>query len=138
MRAVVAAVLTLASLVQTGRVASGQDTFSVEGLRCEYLSNPLGIDVEKPRLSWRLTPGPRGRQQSAYQVLVASSPAILQRTRATSGIPARPAPARPPLSRTPDGRSPRGTAAWWKVRAWDQAGRVDLVERAGSLVDGSA
>lgn len=25
--------------------------FSVQGLRCEYLSNPLGIDVQKPRLA---------------------------------------------------------------------------------------
>ena len=32
--------------------------FAVQGLRCEYLSDPLGIDVRKPRLSWMLTPAP--------------------------------------------------------------------------------
>jgi alpha-L-rhamnosidase len=26
----------------------------VQNLRCEYLENPLGIDVAKPRLSWKL------------------------------------------------------------------------------------
>ncbi|MCX6997476.1 MAG: hypothetical protein NTV49_10415 [Kiritimatiellaeota bacterium] len=26
----------------------------VDGLRCEYLDNPMGIDVTKPRLSWRM------------------------------------------------------------------------------------
>ena len=52
MRVVITAVLSLVSLVPAGRVASGQTALSVEGLRCEYLSNPLGIDVEKPRLSW--------------------------------------------------------------------------------------
>ena len=39
-------------------VNAGQDGFSVGGLRCEYLENPLGIDVAKPRLSWQLSPGP--------------------------------------------------------------------------------
>src|SRR5262249_49779801 len=41
------------------------------GLRCEYLTDPLGIDVEQPRLSWLLPVGSPG--QSAYQILVASS-----------------------------------------------------------------
>ena len=79
MKAVAAGGLALLTLIVAG-VVSGHATYSVEGLRCEYLSNPLGIDVEKPRLSWLLTPGPRGRQQDAYQVLVASSQANLQRS----------------------------------------------------------
>ena len=49
-----------------------------ESLTCEYLENPLGIDVEKPRLSWVLGPGARGQRQTAYRVLVASSPESLQ------------------------------------------------------------
>ena len=45
-------------------------------LRCEYMENPLGIDVLKPRLSWQLkalNSTQRGQKQSAYQVLVASN-----------------------------------------------------------------
>ncbi len=103
-------------------MASGQTTFSVEGLRCEYLSTPLGIDVEVPRLSWRLTPGERGRRQSAYQVLVAGNPALLQQNKGdlwdsgktSSQATAFVAYAGRPLS--------TGVAAWWKVRVWDQAG----------------
>jgi len=50
--------------------------------RCEYLTDPLGIDVAKPRLSWVLeekSPGPndRGLVQAAYQILVASTPELL-------------------------------------------------------------
>jgi alpha-L-rhamnosidase len=51
-------------------------------LRCEYLRNPIGIDVTKPRLDWVLTgsPGtPRNMSQSSYHILVASSPEILAR-----------------------------------------------------------
>src|SRR5574341_1513120 len=47
-------------------------------LRCEYRENPLGIDVVKPRLSWIMEDGRkpevRGQKQTAYQVLVASTP----------------------------------------------------------------
>ena len=45
------------------------------GLRCEHLTDPIGIDVTVPRLSWRMEDPDhaRGREQSAYRVLVASS-----------------------------------------------------------------
>ncbi len=71
-------------------------------LSCEYRDNPLGIDVPKPRLSWVIgdvkseisnpkleiprgqeseardqRSGVRGQVQSAYQVLVATTPELL-------------------------------------------------------------
>jgi len=51
-------------------------------LRCEYRDHPLGIDVEQPRLSWIIEEDnqnaeTRNQQQTAYQVLVASSPGLL-------------------------------------------------------------
>jgi alpha-L-rhamnosidase len=61
--------------------AQAPTDFAVHSLRCEYLSNPLGIDVQKPRLSWMLTPAPNVRGQSAYRVLVASAPEILRTDR---------------------------------------------------------
>ena len=58
--------------------ASSQSSPSllVTHLRCEYLTDPLGIDVVRPRLSWVLEPSDsslRGQNQSAYQIVVASS-----------------------------------------------------------------
>src|SRR5947208_3372143 len=41
-------------------------------LRCEYLSNPLGIDVSQPRFSWVLEHSERGQSQSAYRLLVST------------------------------------------------------------------
>ncbi len=44
--------------------------------RCDYLTNPLGIDIARPRLSWILhsaQPDRRAQRQSAYQILVAST-----------------------------------------------------------------
>ncbi len=50
-------------------------------LQCEYLSDPLGIDVQIPRFNWKLRnpEGVRGYKQSAWQVMVASSRERLDR-----------------------------------------------------------
>ena len=47
------------------------------GLRCEYLVNPLGIEVTRPRLSWIIVSDRRGERQTAYQVLVAPTQQLL-------------------------------------------------------------
>lgn len=47
---------------------------SVNNLRCEMLTNPEGIDVFAPRLSWEISGTDKGIKQIAYQVLVSSAP----------------------------------------------------------------
>jgi len=42
----------------------------VNTLTCEYKSNPLGIDVKKPRVSWQIKSHKRGTVQVAYQIQV--------------------------------------------------------------------
>src|SRR5690606_8921639 len=51
-------------------------------LRCEGMSNPLGIDVVNPRLSWSLESSERAQKQAAYQIQVASRPELLERDEA--------------------------------------------------------
>jgi len=46
-------------------------------LRCEYATDPLGIDVASPRLSWKVRGDARSQVQTAYQILVASTPELL-------------------------------------------------------------
>jgi alpha-L-rhamnosidase len=48
-----------------------------KNLRVEYLVNPLGISERKPRFSWEVDDPRRGAVQSAYQVRVAESTAVL-------------------------------------------------------------
>lgn len=43
-------------------------------MRCEYRNNPLGIDVVQPRLSWIVESEARAQHQTAYRILVASTP----------------------------------------------------------------
>ncbi len=92
-------------------------------LRCEYLRNPIGIDAVNPRLSWIIISPRRGEHQTAYQILIASSPELLARNRGdlwdtgkvlsddTSQIVYQ---GQPLASRE---------RCYWKVRIWDQEGR---------------
>ncbi len=62
--------------------AGSTSSVRVTELRCEYLKDPLGIDVAKPRLSWQLKATDaraRGQHQTGYHILVARSKAALDR-----------------------------------------------------------
>ena len=72
MKRLIGAVLLLTAAI-TCRAAE------VGSLRCEYLADPLGIDATRPRLSWIVSSPLRGDRQTAYRVLVASSPELLAR-----------------------------------------------------------
>ena len=104
---------------------------SVDDLRCEYLVNPLGIDARAPRLSWKLVavrPESRGLSQSAYQVLVASSEALLRAGNADLWDSGKVASSQ--SLHVPYGGKPLTSHAecWWKVRVWDQDGNVSELE----------
>ena len=42
-------------------------------LKCEYLVNPICIDLKKPRFSWKLAHAQKNQRQSAYQIIVSSN-----------------------------------------------------------------
>ncbi len=114
----------LGAALAAAALAFAQANPAVENLRCEYLVNPLGIDVGKPRLGWVLPSGPQGRMQSAYQILVASSPGELQRNRGDlwdSGKVVSPQFTQVVYAGRP---MASGDRCHWKVRYWDEAGRV--------------
>ena len=46
---------------------------TISNLTCEYLENPLGVDVPKPRFSWKIISEERGISQKAYQVVVGAN-----------------------------------------------------------------
>jgi alpha-L-rhamnosidase len=46
-------------------------------LNCEYQTNPIGLDILHPRLSWMINDQSRGAVQAAYQILVASDMDLL-------------------------------------------------------------
>jgi len=97
------------------------------GLRCEYLIDPVGIDVTAPRLSWLLEasdPHLRGQRQEAYRIMVASSRGKLEDGRADLWDTGRVESNRT-IHVAYAGRPLRsGQECWWQVRVWDEDGRT--------------
>lgn len=111
--------ILLAALTVTDARA---DTLAASQLKCEYLTDPLGIDVVRPRLNWRLESPERNQTQSAYQILVASSKEILQADRGDlwdSGKVASDSSQHIPYAGT---KLRSGMRCYWKVRVWDRQG----------------
>jgi alpha-L-rhamnosidase len=107
-----------------GRTCGAEGPAAPADLRCEYLSNPLGIDVREPRFSWVLHHSARAQTQTAYQVLVASRAEGLDRVagdvwdsgKVVSSDSTQVVYAGKPLA--------SGKAYYWKVRCWDTAGNA--------------
>ena len=93
---------------------------SVRRPRCEYLENPMGIDIPQPRLSWWIDDPSRGARQTAYRILVASSPRLLAEDKGDlwdSGKVASDVSHLVPYAGRP---LASGLTCWWKVRVWDK------------------
>ena len=94
----------------------------VTNLRCEYKTNPLGIDAAQPRLLWQIVSPQRGVRQSAYEIRAAGSEASLKAGREliwSSGAVASDLSVHVPYA-GPALKS--GQRLWWQVRVWDQEG----------------
>lgn len=61
------------ALISTGSLYGQEQNLKIRSLTCEYRENPLGVEVGKPRLSWKLETDQRGQKQTGYSLLVASS-----------------------------------------------------------------
>jgi len=99
-------------------------TLRVTDLKTEYLRNPLGLDERKPRLFWRLESEKRGAVQTAYRVLVASSPEALAREEGDCWDSGRVASDRM-THIVYEGKPLESEGRYcWKVRVWDGDGRA--------------
>ena len=92
----------------------------ITSLKCEYLENPMGIDVLKPRLSWITESEQRGWMQSAYHILVASSKKKLKQDEGDLWDSGK-VPSDQSLNVVYNGNLLHSrTRCYWKVRVWDK------------------
>ena len=117
------ATLVACAAAPAAGVAAAAAPASIARLRCEYLVNPLGMDVRVPRLGWVMQSGARGEKQTGYRILVASSAEKLAADQGdlwdsgqvASDVTTQVAYAGAPLASR--------MACHWKVRIWDKNGR---------------
>ena len=105
-------------------------------LRCEYVRDPLGIDVAHPRLSWILQHPQRNQKQTAFRIIASSSRDMAAecvgdlwdsgKTNSfeTSGV-------------RYGGQSLRSfQPVWWRVQWWDKNDHISEWSTAGRFETG--
>ena len=112
------------ALISAGSLFGQESNVLVTSLTCEYMENPMGIDVERPRLSWKLESGHRGQKQSAYRLLVASSEQNLNKNIGDLWDSGN-VPSDQSLNVIYEGKPLESRQHYfWKMRAWDKEGQV--------------
>ncbi len=102
-----------------------QPTLVSTDLRCENLTHPLGIDQQKPRLSWKVAASQAGLHnlsQSAYRILVATDRAHLSEGKADLWDSGRIASADTFGVEYAGKALKSGEHCWWTVQTSDQGG----------------
>src|SRR5688572_31734827 len=99
--------------------ASAQVT--VKNVLCEYLQNPIGIDIAQPRFSWQLQSDRRNVQQTAYELVINNTAAVGRNAiwnsgKVNSSQSVHVRYAGPALQ--------SGKRYFWQVRVWDNTGKV--------------
>lgn len=106
--------------------AKKSNDVSVTDLRCEYLTDPLGIDAQNPRFSWKLADSnkTRGQKQTAYQIVVKADSSDGTKTKIDLWNSGK------VNSSTSVNNVYAGIAlksnqnCYWKVRVWDKDGNT--------------
>ncbi len=104
-------------------IATFSQPLSVANLTCEHRAGPLGIDEQRPRLSWQLQSQEYNVMQAAYQLRVALNPTQLESGRQlvwdSGRVPSEQSLYVPYLGPALEA----GKRYYWQVRAWDEQER---------------
>ena len=94
----------------------------VQKLLVENLSNPVGMDITLPRLSWQLISDKRNVMQSAYEVKVGTAADLSTKNLIWSSGKIN---SDSSVHVTYKGKSLQsGKKYYWQVRVWDNEGKV--------------
>lgn len=97
----------------------------VSNLLCENLTNPLGLDVMQPRLSWELVSDKRNVMQSAYEIKVTSGKGKVWSSGKVNSDSS--------VHVTYKGSALQsGIKYMWKVRVWDNGGKASAWSESAS------
>lgn len=105
-------------------------------LFCEYSSNPLGVDIEKPRFGWKLEHDGRGRSQKAYRIIVASEKSKLDLKNADMWDSGKTVSDKS-VNVEYDGEPLKsGEKYYWRVKWWDDGGRESSFSETATFLMG--
>lgn len=95
----------------------------IEYLRCEFLQNPLGIDIVNPRLSWELNSEEKGVKQTAYKIQCAHSIDDLTSESNLLWDSGKIESDATSFVRYQGFKMTSAESVYWRVKIWDQTGK---------------
>ena len=105
-------------------------------LTCEYAPNPISIDTQEPRFGWLLQSDQRNQSQSAYQILVATSPEDLQAGRVDKWDSGKVSSDRSVNVPYAGNSLSSDENCHWQVRVWDQDDRASAYSEPAAFTMG--
>ncbi|MDR1746049.1 MAG: glycoside hydrolase family 78 protein [Tannerella sp.] len=118
--------------------ACSQKSLTPVHLTCEYQTEPLGLAVETPRFSWQISDPAftRGQKQTAYQLLVASSPELLTERKADVWNSGKVASEQSVLVPFEGKKLISSHEYFWKVQTYDKDGLPSAWSKPARFVTG--
>jgi hypothetical protein len=105
-------------------------------LGCELRENPLGVDVPQPRLGWILKAMEHGAAQTAYQIIAASSEALLKKDSGDLWDSGK-VDSDETIQVLYAGAALKSSQqVFWKVRVWDENGKVSTWSKPATWTTG--
>ena len=97
---------------------------TIASATCEYLDNPIGIDVKVPRLSWKISTTERNAMQAAYEIRVAGDVPSLQKSTDNLWNSGKVNSSQSVLVNYAGPALLSRQRCYWQVRVWDTKGKV--------------
>lgn len=108
---------------------AGAET-AIKHLQVEYQTNPLGIDVSKPRFNWQMDADRYGAEQQAYRLMVSASADDLRNGQYVYDSGKVSSDSSVGITYEGSALKPE-TRYYWKVFVWDETGaQVESTEEA--------
>jgi alpha-L-rhamnosidase len=118
-------------LVTQGKAA----TIAPVKLACEYLANPIGVDVQHPRFTWQVADKREGAVQTAYQIIVGTDSAAVTKHMGNCWQTVKVRPVANLVSYNGKPLQPF-TKYFWTVVLWDKSGNQLQAPRTASFETG--
>jgi alpha-L-rhamnosidase len=127
--------LAFVMLFLTSIQAYSYDIVKPEGLKCEYLANPIGVDVPNPRLSWLMNDSRQDAKQTAYRIYIGKDSMEVNRKKGTSWDSGK-------ITSSDNLTNYQGAALepfmkyYWLVEIWDKDGKVASAGKVSTFETG--
>src|SRR5690554_1973476 len=112
-------IVTAIFLFVTTMGCTANSALKVTDLKCENLTDPLGINTSRPHFSWINSSSEQGATQTAYQILVASEIEKLDENNSNYWNSGKTSSSESVLVEYSGKKLSSGEQLYWKIRVWD-------------------